>query len=57
MDNENLTVLRVVICKTTRLVLRSTDGKNLKSSRNIQMYVAFGDRPNKWNGRAVTIKP
>jgi hypothetical protein len=41
----------------TMLVIRSADGKNLKSSRNIQMYSAFGDRPAKWNGRAVTIKP
>jgi hypothetical protein len=41
----------------TMLVIRSADGKNLKSSRNIQMYNAFGDRPVKWNGRAVTIKP
>jgi hypothetical protein len=43
--------------KPTMLVLRSRDGKNLKSSRNIQMYGAFGERPDKWNGRAVTIKP
>jgi len=41
----------------TMLVIRSTDGKTLKSSRNIQMYSAFGDRPVKWNGRAVTVKP
>jgi hypothetical protein len=41
----------------TMLVVRSADGKNLKASRNIQMYSAFGDRPVKWNGTAVTIKP
>jgi len=41
----------------TMLVIRSTDGRTLKSSRNIQMYSAFGDRPVKWNGRAVTVKP
>jgi len=43
--------------KPTMLVLRSRDGKNLKVSRNIQMYCAFGDCPDTWNGRAVTIKP
>jgi hypothetical protein len=43
--------------KPTMLVLRSRDGKNLKSSRNIQMYGAFGDCPDKWNGIAVTNKP
>ncbi len=41
----------------TMLVLRSADGKNLNSSRNIQMYSAFGDCPAQWNGRAVTSKP
>jgi hypothetical protein len=37
-------------------LLRSRDGKNLKSSRNIQVSGAFGDRPAKWNGTAVTHK-
>jgi hypothetical protein len=41
----------------TMLVIRSTDGRPLKSSRNIQMYSAFGYRPVKWNGWTVTIKP
>lgn len=41
----------------TMLVFRTTDGKDLKSSRNIQMYRAFGDQPATWNGRAVTTKP
>ncbi len=41
----------------TMLVIRSTDGRTLQSSRNIQMYSAFGYRPVEWNGRTVTIKP
>jgi hypothetical protein len=41
----------------TMLVVQSVDSKSLKSSRSIQMYAAFGDRPTKWNGRDLTIKP
>ena len=41
----------------TMLVVQSVDGKNLKSCRNIQMYGVFGERPVKWEGRDVTIKP
>ncbi len=41
----------------TMLVVQSVDKKHLKSSRQIQLYAAFGERPAKWNGRDVTIKP
>jgi Family of unknown function (DUF5696) len=41
----------------TMLVVHSADGKSLKACRNIQMYATFGDRPAKWDGRDVTIKP
>jgi hypothetical protein len=41
----------------TMLVVQSVDSRSLKSSRSIQMYAAFGDRPTKWNGRDLTIKP
>lgn len=41
----------------TMLVVQSADGKKLKSAGKIQMYPAFGDRPLKWNGKDVTIKP
>ncbi len=40
----------------TMLVVRSADGKKLKSSRQLRMYVAFGDTPAQWAGRPVTIK-
>ncbi len=40
----------------TMLVVQSADGKKLKSSRQLRMYVAFGDTPTKWVGRPVTIK-
>lgn len=43
--------------RPTMLVVQSADGKKLKSSGKILMYPAFGDRPLKWNGRDVTIKP
>ncbi len=45
------------LTQPTMLVVQSLDRKNLKSSRSIQMYAAFGDRPAKWNGRGVTLKP
>ena len=47
----------VKFTQPTMLVLRSRDGKDLKSSRDVQMYSAFGDRPDKWDGRVVAIKP
>ncbi|MGO9201251.1 MAG: DUF5696 domain-containing protein [Limisphaerales bacterium] len=47
----------VKFTQPTMLVLRSRDGKDLKSSRDVQMYSAFGDRLDKWNGRVVAIKP
>ena len=41
----------------TMLVVQSADGKRLKSSKHIQMYAGFGDRPPTWNAKAVTLKP
>jgi hypothetical protein len=41
----------------TMLVVQSADEKNLTSARNIQMFGIFGDRLDKWNGRAVRAKP
>lgn len=41
----------------TMVTVQSLDRKNLKSSRNIQMYHAFGDRLTKWNGRNIIPKP
>jgi hypothetical protein len=40
----------------TLLVVRSVDGKSLKSSRQHQVYVAFGDTPSQWNGKSVILK-
>jgi len=40
----------------TMLVVQSADGKNLRTSRQLRMYVAFGDAPANWAGRPVTIK-
>ena len=40
----------------TMLVVRSADGKNLKSSRQYQLYAAFGDNPSQWNGKPVILK-
>jgi hypothetical protein len=40
----------------TMLVVRSADGKNLRSSRQCQVYVAFGDTPTKWEERPVSLK-
>ena len=40
----------------TMLVVQSADGKRLTASRQLRMYVAFGDAPAKWAGRPVTIK-
>ena len=47
----------IQLTQSTMLVVQSLDKKNLESSRDIQMYCAFGDRPVKWNGRDVTLKP
>ncbi len=41
----------------TMLVVQSGDEKALNSSRNIQMYCVFGERPAKWNGKDVMSKP
>jgi hypothetical protein len=41
----------------TMLVVQAMDNKDLKSSRNIQLYCAFGEPPAKWNGRDVVVKP
>ncbi len=40
----------------TMLVVQSTDGKDLEGSQAVQMYVAFGDRPARWDGKAVHLK-
>jgi hypothetical protein len=44
------------LTQPTMLVVQSADGKKLKSSRQLRMYVAFGDTPAKWAGRPVTMK-
>ena len=40
----------------TMLVVQSADGKKLRVSQQLRMYVAFGDTPARWAGRPVTLK-
>jgi len=53
----------VEIAKAYRVVarargfLKTLTEKRLKSSKHIQMYAGFGDRPPTWNAKAVTLKP
>jgi hypothetical protein len=41
----------------TMLVVRSLDNQGLQASRRIEIYAAFGDRPAKWDGKDVMLKP